>query len=188
MSNRIDALKVLIIEDNPGDAFIIIGLLQELDMPVDISMAKDGRDALNLLTATSSNGPPDLVILDLNLPRVNGYEVLGLIKSSPALKEVPVVVMTGSLNPEDEVRSRDLGAIDFCIKPATHDELNRTQSCLRGHLESLCHTKGARCGPKGLGAAGEGASAPYRSPLLRMRSNEQQSLHNGLHQHSYRWP
>lgn len=171
MSSRNDALKILIIEDNPGDAYIMVGLLQELGLSMDITQVKDGRDALIHLMRTSPTDPPDLVILDLNLPKVSGYEVLGMMKASPALKDISVVVMTGSLNPEDEVRSRRLGANDYCIKPATSDEMNRTQSCLRNQLEIICHAKGARCDPKGSSMITGDLQSPFQLPDPNTISN-----------------
>jgi CheY-like chemotaxis protein len=181
MSGRVDMLKVLIIEDNPGDAFIIEGLLQDLDMPLDITMAKDGKDALLQLLNKSPNDLPDLVILDLNLPKVNGYEILHMMKASPAMRGVPVVVMTGSLNPEDEIRSRSMGAIEYCIKPATSDELERTMSCLRGHLERVCFSKGMNSNPKGVSGVGDILPSQQLMPRPTVISN-------GLSdEHIWRW-
>jgi chemotaxis family two-component system response regulator Rcp1 len=129
-------LEVLIVEDNPGDAYIIKEMLKDLKLNLSITVAEDGQQALNILKA-KQNGSPNLVILDLNLPKINGFEVLSYMKASPTLALIPVVVMTGSLRSEDEQRSREMGALDYCIKPATADEMERSETCLRAHLEPL---------------------------------------------------
>jgi chemotaxis family two-component system response regulator Rcp1 len=134
-------LEVLIVEDNPGDAYMIKEMLTDLKLTLSITVAKDGQAALNILK-DRQNGMPGLVILDLNLPKVNGFEVLTFMKSSPTLRSIPVVVMTGSLRGEDEQRSRELGAVDYCIKPSTADEMERSEMCLRAHLEPLSREKG----------------------------------------------
>ncbi len=135
-----DKLEVLIVEDNPGDAYMIKEMLNDLKLTLNITVAKDGQAALDILK-NIRNGKPGLVILDLNLPKVNGFEVLTYIKSSQTLRSIPVVVMTGSLRGEDEQRSRELGAIDYCIKPSTADEMERSEICLKAHLEPLSKEK-----------------------------------------------
>lgn len=134
-------LEVLIVEDNPGDAYMIKEMLQDLKLSMSIRVAKDGQAALNILKEGQS-GAPNLMILDLNLPKVNGFEVLRFMKSSPGLRAIPVIVMTGSLRREDEQMSRELGAVDYCIKPSTADEMERTIMCLRVNLDSLTREKG----------------------------------------------
>jgi len=136
-----DKLEVLIVEDNPGDAYMIKEMLQDLKLSMSIRVAKDGQAALNILKEGQS-GAPGLIILDLNLPKVNGFEVLRFMKSSPSLRSIPVIVMTGSLRGEDEQTSRELGAVDYCLKPSTADEMERTAMCLRANLEPLSREKG----------------------------------------------
>jgi CheY-like chemotaxis protein len=140
-------LDVLIVEDNPGDAYIIKEMLKDLKLNLSITVAEDGQQALEILRVKS--GTPNLVILDLNLPKINGFEVLSYMKASPTLALIPVVVMTGSLRSEDEQRSREMGAVDYCIKPATADEMERSEMRLRVHLESLSRetSKNGASGP-----------------------------------------
>ncbi len=128
--NRID---VLIVEDNPGDVVIIEEMLKDLKIDLNITLAEDGLEAVNLLKNTGSV-MPDLMILDLNLPRMDGFDVLRMMKADDGLRSIPVVVMTGSLKKEDENKARSLGAADYCIKPATVEEMETTLMCLRGHL------------------------------------------------------
>jgi chemotaxis family two-component system response regulator Rcp1 len=136
-----DILEVLIVEDNPGDAYMINEMLQDLKMNLSISMAEDGQEALDILNDQTAR-MPGLMILDLNMPRVNGFELLEFMRSSPVLKKIPVVVMTGSLRKADEQTCLGLGAVSYCIKPASSEEIVRSEMCLRSHLEPLSRGKG----------------------------------------------
>jgi DNA-binding response OmpR family regulator len=137
-------LNILIVEDNPGDAGLVQLMLAETDIPVDSYVAANGRIALdNLLRSGKfSDAPkPDLVILDLNLPKVHGFDVLFTIKSSETLRTIPVVILTGSLNKEDERRARTMGVADYLIKPVDAAELDRVAICLRRNLDLVNETK-----------------------------------------------
>jgi chemotaxis family two-component system response regulator Rcp1 len=136
-----DILDVLIVEDNPGDAYMINEMLQNLKMNLSISVAEDGQEALDILNDQKAR-KPGLMILDLNMPRVNGFEVLEFMRSSPTLNKIPVVVMTGSLRKADEQTCLCLGAVGYCIKPASSEEMVRSGMCLRSHLEPLSRGKG----------------------------------------------
>ena len=113
-------LSVLLIEDNPGDADLVIETLEQGKLRLDVAGAVDGAQALTRLLrqppheATES---PDLILLDLNLPKVSGREVLERIKQEPALKEIPVVVLTSSDAEHDIVKSYQLGANCYVTKP-----------------------------------------------------------------------
>ena len=136
-----DILEVLIVEDNPGDAYMINEMLRDLKMNLSISMAEDGQEALDILKDPTAK-IPGLMILDLNMPRLNGFEVLEFMRSSAALRSIPVVVMTGSLRKADEQTCLGLGAVGYCIKPSSSEEIVRTRRCLKSHLEPLSRGKG----------------------------------------------
>ena len=83
------------------------------------------------------------MILDLNLPKINGFEVLKRLRSDPQLRSIPVVVMTGSLNKDDEIRAREeSGWMITRIKPLSRKEMDLTSLWLKKHLTALAH-KGA---------------------------------------------
>ena len=136
-----DILEVLIVEDNPGDAYMLNEMLRDLKMNLSISVAEDGQEALDILNDQKAR-MPGLIILDLNMPRVNGFEVLEFMRSSPTLRSIPVVVMTGSLRKADEQTCLGLGAVGYCIKPSSSEEIVRSQMCLKSHLEPLSRGKG----------------------------------------------
>lgn len=116
---------ILIIEDNPGDARIIKEVLGNKAPIFSMHVVKDGLEALNFLHRKEkfSQAPrPDLILLDLNLPKKDGREVLAEIKSDVRLRQIPVVVMTSSNAEEDIFRSYDLHANCYISKPM---ELNQ---------------------------------------------------------------
>ena len=111
-------LRVLLVEDNPGDIDLVAEALREL--PCDLSVALDGVTALEALRA-SAPGPgartPDLILLDLNLPRMDGREVLASLKRDPALLHIPVVVLSSSRAERDLLDTYRMHANCFVTKP-----------------------------------------------------------------------
>ena len=112
---------LLIIEDNPDDEALILRALRRSDLAVQTIVAHDGIEALELLAAdveTPGQGAlPDFVLLDLNLPKLSGLEVLRRIRADARLRRLPVVILTSSREERDVARSYDLGASSFVRKP-----------------------------------------------------------------------
>lgn len=140
-----EQIEIMIIEDNVGDALLISELLEEIGISIHTSVAKDGRTAMDILmkeNVSPTPSLPDFVILDLNLPKVHGFDILAYMKATPSLRSIPVVVMTGSLNGEDEKKARSMGVTDYCSKPATADEMDLTTGCLKRHLLPIRRIQG----------------------------------------------
>lgn len=115
-----NTIEVLLVEDNPADADLTREALEASKLVLNLSVAVDGEQCLNFLRRAGefSNAPrPDLILLDLNLPRVSGREVLAEIKNAPGLRTIPVVVLTSSAAETDVVQSYDLGANCYITKP-----------------------------------------------------------------------
>lgn len=94
-----DLMRILLVEDNAGDALLVQEAFQETGTRCDFTVATDGELALALLQGDAHLRPidrPDLILLDLNLPRKDGYEVLRDLKSCPVLRSIPVIVLTSS--------------------------------------------------------------------------------------------
>jgi chemotaxis family two-component system response regulator Rcp1 len=108
--------RILIVEDNPADAQIFRMALERADVPMEIVHLEDGVKAMEYLTG-GNRGRCDLVLLDLNLPRLNGFEVLDSIRSSQELRSLPVVVLSGSADFEDIERCYRAGANSYVCKP-----------------------------------------------------------------------
>jgi chemotaxis family two-component system response regulator Rcp1 len=118
-------IHILLVEDNPGDVELTVKALQDGKLKNDISVACDGEEALRYLRRQGQHGQavrPDLVLLDLNLPRMDGREVLAAIKADSALREIPVVVLTSSAAERDIVESYKLQANCYVTKPVDLDQ------------------------------------------------------------------
>ena len=129
-------LRLLLVEDNRGDAFLIKEMLRDTGIELDITVAEDGQKGLEILSRANGyeHNRFDFVILDLNLPKVNGFEVLSYMKSMHGLKIIPVVIMTGSLNKVDRTRASTLGAANFLIKPSSNSEFEVIVDWMKGAL------------------------------------------------------
>lgn len=121
------ALELLIIEDNPGDIRLLEEAFQELHANVHIQVAKDGAEGLEMvLQSAHPNWRPDLILLDLNLPKVSGHDVLAGIKNNPLTCRIPVIILTSSRAESDVRRAYQSHANAYLKKPSTLDGLMST--------------------------------------------------------------
>lgn len=117
-------LQILMVEDNPGDVELTRENLADSKILHDLHVAVDGVEAMQFLCREGDYGDapsPDLVLLDLNLPRKDGREVLEEMKADPVLRVIPVVVLTSSAAEEDVLRSYQLQASAYVTKPVDLD-------------------------------------------------------------------
>jgi two-component system, chemotaxis family, response regulator Rcp1 len=117
-------LAVLLVEDDPGDVMIAQEALKASELTSKLTVVPDGVEAIKYLRREDgyAGAPrPDLILLDLNLPKKSGHEVLAEVKADPALRKIPVVVLTTSGAAEDVLRSYDLHANVFVTKPVDFD-------------------------------------------------------------------
>jgi len=113
-------IDILLVEDNPGDVRLTMELLKEAKVRNTVSVVGNGEDALAFLRRRGkyADAPhPDLILLDLNIPRKDGREVLAEIKQDPVLKRIPVVILTTSKAEEDVLKSYNLYANCYVAKP-----------------------------------------------------------------------
>jgi len=118
-------VEILLVEDNPGDVRLTQEALKEGKVYNNLHWAKDGVEALSFLMREGehANAPrPDIILLDLNLPRKDGREVLSIIKNDEQLRNIPVVVLTTSKAEEDVLRSYELHANCYVTKPVDLDK------------------------------------------------------------------
>lgn len=114
-------IEILLVEDNPGDVRLTREALRGGKVVINLRIATDGFEALAYLRRQGDYSEalqPDLILLDLNLPRKDGREVLAEIKEDPELRQIPVVVMTSSSAEQDVRRSYELHANSYVTKPA----------------------------------------------------------------------
>ena len=117
-------IEILLVEDSPADVLIAREALNEAKLLNTIHVAEDGIEAMDFLYKRgkfASATRPDLILLDLNLPRKNGREVLAEIKADETLKSIPVVVLTTSSAEEDILKSYNLYANCYVVKPVEFD-------------------------------------------------------------------
>jgi len=117
--------QVLIVEDNPADARLVQESFKECGTPTRLHWVATGEEALGALLRSVNSPdvpPPDLVLLDLNLPGMRGQDVLAAIKTDAALKHVPVVILTSSCAPDDVLAAYDAHANAYMVKPTDFDQ------------------------------------------------------------------
>ncbi|NUN47301.1 MAG: response regulator [Candidatus Brocadiae bacterium] len=127
MSTRVlgEPIEILLVEDNPGDARLAVELLKEAKVFNRLTVVSDGVEAMEYLRREGKYkeaARPDLVLLDLNLPRKDGRQVLTEIRSDEKLRRIPVVVLTTSEAEEDVLRAYDLSANCYVTKPVDLDQ------------------------------------------------------------------
>jgi len=118
-------IQILLVEDDPGDVLITREALEQSKVANDLHCVSDGEEAIQYLRQEGEYagvGVPDLILLDLNLPRRDGREVLAEVKADPALRRIPVVVLTTSQAEEDVLRSYDLHANAYVTKPVDFEQ------------------------------------------------------------------
>jgi CheY-like chemotaxis protein len=130
-------LNLLLAEDNLPDALLVREAIKMEDLPVEVYIAPDGERAVELIVK-AENDPdapcPHVLLLDINLPRIDGFEVLRRIRASHKFKNIPVLMVTSSDSPADRTEAAKLGARYF-RKPVTYDEFVKIGAFLRQFLE-----------------------------------------------------
>ncbi len=120
-----EMLKILIVEDNEGDVLLVKEALREHSIEFDIKHLSDGEQALAYLSNRvrfSGSNVPDLVLLDLNLPKRDGWEVLQVLRRSPDLNRTPVIILSSSNAPEDVQRAAGLESLIYIRKPTNLED------------------------------------------------------------------
>ncbi|MCC2641168.1 MAG: CheY-like response regulator [Nitrospira sp.] len=128
LPDMVTPIEILLVEDNPGDVRLTIEALKEAKVINRLTVLKDGVEALTFLRRQGPYGEaprPHLIVLDLNLPKKDGREVLADIKADDCLKRIPVVVLTTSQDEEDVLRSYNLHANCYITKPVDLDQFIR---------------------------------------------------------------
>jgi two-component system, chemotaxis family, response regulator Rcp1 len=123
--------SILLVEDNAGDVLLTREALREADVAVELTAVADGEQALAYLRDERVERP-DLVLLDLNLPRKNGLEVLEEIRHDPELRTTPVIMLTTSSSARDVAASYDRGVNCYVVKPLDLDDFTELVQAING--------------------------------------------------------
>ena len=119
--NSLDGSRVLLVEDNADDEALTVRALRKLDPTCVVDVARDGQQAVDYLNADDA-ARPDLILLDLKLPKLNGIEVLRVARANVTMRTVPTVMLTSSDEPSDLMGSYEAGASGFVRKPVGYEE------------------------------------------------------------------
>ncbi len=113
-------IHILLAEDNDGDVFLVRRALEKQGLPHELTVARNGEEALRLLERAGRDPDfetPDLIVLDLNLPKIDGTQVLLRVRKSTVLGAIPVIILTSSDSPKDRESALELGANMYFRKP-----------------------------------------------------------------------
>jgi len=135
MEKNLKPVSILLVEDNPDDVEITRRALERGQVKNHLLVARDGEEALDILFSRrdADGALPGLILLDLNLPKVDGREVLRAIKSDRRLKLIPVIALTTSTREEDVLRTYDLGVNTFISKPVQFEDFIKVVATIRDY-------------------------------------------------------
>ena len=120
---------VLMVEDNPADVYLISEAMRQHEVEVRVQVVSDGESAIQYIQ--KENDLPAVIVLDLNLPKRSGIQILEAIRSRPNYRDVPVIVFTSSLSEHDHSRLGSLGVKACLLKSLDLDEFNRIGSVIK---------------------------------------------------------
>lgn len=132
---------ILLAEDDPNDVFFMQRALAKAGVNVPLQVVKDGQEALDYLAGSGKYNNrvefplPSLVLLDLKMPFVSGFDVLAWIRLQPSLKDLPVVILTSSAEERDREKATELGAMAYCIKPPSRELVRQIADLLSSGKE-----------------------------------------------------
>ena len=141
--------NILMVEDNPFDVILAGEAMNDAGMPVNIENMGDGEKAMAFLKGEGAHKEafhPDLILLDLNLPGRDGFEVLAEIKSDPALRHIPVIVLTTSHSEEDVHRAYSLQASCYITKPMGFNEFSKVVKSIKDFWFTVVQLPTGDCG------------------------------------------
>jgi CheY-like chemotaxis protein len=138
--------EILLADDNPADVYLIREALRENDVQCSLRVAVDGKEALGIISGDPAEADIErlgLIILDLNLPRHDGIEILQRLRESARLEHIPVVVLTSSDSPRDRLMASQLGAVRYLRKPSSLKEFLALGAIFKDLLENAIREEGA---------------------------------------------
>jgi len=133
MPSSINFMEILLVEDNPSDVELTVGAFENCKIANKINVVNDGEEALDYLYKRKNYADaqrPNVILLDLNLPRQNGQEILQVIKNDDSLKSIPVVILTSSEAERDVLKSYNLHANCYIIKPVDAEKFLQVVSSI----------------------------------------------------------
>jgi CheY-like chemotaxis protein len=142
-----DEGRILLVEDNPSDVELILHAFAKAGIDRHVHVVYDGAEALAYLAGQPGVRIPDVVILDLKLPKVSGLQVLRHLRSIPATTDIPVVIFSSSSEERDVQETRQIGVDMYLVKPVNHEEFKRALGRIIAFWQSLPKDNDAETGP-----------------------------------------
>jgi two-component system response regulator len=143
-----ERVDILLVEDNPNDVKLTLNAFKTANLANSVHVSRDGVEALEYLFGAASDGDqkvpekPKLILLDLKLPRVDGHEVLRRIKTDPRTSGIPVVVLTSSSEERDVMRTYEVGANSYIVKPVDFEQFTESVRDIGKYWLVINHTQG----------------------------------------------
>ncbi|HYZ86955.1 MAG TPA: response regulator [Bryobacteraceae bacterium] len=122
MSDASRTFQIALVEDNPGDVYLIQEALREKGIAYNLELFQDAEAILSKMKVAADEPRPDLILLDLNLPKIEGLDVLRSLRATPGLDRVPIGILTSSQSPYDQAKAQAAGADRYIQKPTSLDE------------------------------------------------------------------
>ena len=139
--------EILLVEDNPNDVKLTMNAFKTANLANSVHVARDGVEALEFLFGAASNldeklqERPKLILLDLKLPRLDGHEVLKRIKGDPRTSAIPVVILTSSAEERDVMRTYQVGANSYIVKPVDFEQFTESVRDIGKYWLEINHTQ-----------------------------------------------
>ena len=139
--------EILLVEDNPNDVKLALNAFKTANLANSVHIARDGVEALEFLFGAASNldeellERPKLILLDLKLPRLDGHEVLKRIKGDPRTSAIPVVMLTSSTEARDVMRTYQVGATGYIVKPVDFEQFTESIRDIGKYWLEINHTQ-----------------------------------------------
>ena len=140
-------VDILLVEDNPNDVKLTLNAFATANLANSVHVARDGVEALEFLFGAASSPDeklserPKLILLDLKLPRLDGHEVLKRIKSDPRTSAIPVVILTSSAEERDVMRTYQVGANSYIVKPVDFEQFTESVRDIGKYWLEINHTQ-----------------------------------------------
>jgi two-component system response regulator len=140
--------EILLVEDNPNDVKLTMNAFKTANLANSVHVARDGVEALDFLFGAASSPDeklqerPKLILLDLKLPRLDGHEVLKRIKGDPRTSAIPVVILTSSAEERDVMRTYEVGANSYIVKPVDFEQFTESVRDIGKYWLEINHTQG----------------------------------------------
>lgn len=126
-------IEILLVEDNPGDVYLVTKAFGGLGMPNHVNVVSNGREALHFLLRRDGYAAaprPDIIVLDLNMPVMNGHEFFAAFMEDPRMRSIPLVVLTGSEAEREAMVASGLPPTGYFIKPSSLEEYAKVVRCI----------------------------------------------------------